>query len=136
MVKIGKTDVRAALKDFIKDEARKQQKGEMDKIMKEHYTDSYTDTCPYCNGLSTVLGSKYNENAKVETVKGKRYLVGDCQDCKKPVYVYVALTPPMSMLDSPSARGYFFTKEYVYGEQPTQQNASGESKMVGVIHRK
>ncbi len=114
MVKIAKTDVRSALRDILKDEMNKQQKSELNKMMEQRYRESYSEYCPYCERIATVDGTK--PETTTEEIKGKKYLVGKCPHCEKPLYVYVKMEPPASFLGEPSFTGYFFTKEHVHGE--------------------
>ena len=120
MVKYSKTDVRAAMKDVIRSEMAKQQKGEMDRQMEGLYAESYADECPYCQKLTEVNAPDIEEGkktAKIETVKEKKYLTDTCTKCGKKIYVRIVMSQPLSMLDAPSPRGYFFTEEYVMGDK-------------------
>ena len=122
MVRIAKTDVRSALRDILKDEMKKQQESELRERMDKAYSESYTDFCPYCKALIEVHGG--DEGVHEETVKNKRYLVKKCGKCEKDVYVRIVMTPPVSMLDTPGFRGFFYTREYVYGEPENKQEES------------
>jgi hypothetical protein len=137
MVKIAKTDVRAALRDILRDEMGKQQKAELDETMQNLYKESYTDECPYCKQLLWVMGT--DENVKLEEVGGKKYMVKACDNCKKKVYVKIVMTSPKSMLDTPGTRAYFFTKEYVYGEPeapvPLTEPSHERKKLNGGVWR-
>lgn len=113
MVKATKKDVRYAMTQIIDREMKKQQQAELKKMMDNLYKDSYTDRCNYCNHLATIDG-KDTENTRVEEIDKKKYLIGKCGSCSKELYVRIIMQPPASLLDSPSARGYFYTKEDVY----------------------
>lgn len=128
---IGKQDVRAAMHQYIKEEAEKQQKGEMKRMMDNLLKESYTDYCPYCSKITQVIGESHGGKAEIVEHGRDRYLVDDCQFCEKPVYVKVVMTPPLSMLDTPSSRGYFFTKDQVYGS--TMEIPAEKPKMTGSL---
>lgn len=113
MVKVGKQDIRYAMTSIIDREMKKQQKAELEEMMEKLYNGSYADNCPYCKRIVVVNGK--DENTRINEVNGKKYLIGACQFCKKEIYVRIVMQPPKSMLDSPSARGYFFSREDANG---------------------
>ena len=131
MVKIAKTDVRAALRDILKDEMSKQQKAELEETMQNIYKESYTEECPYCKNLIWVIGT--DEKVKTEEVRGNKYLVKSCDNCEKKVYVRIVMTSPKSMLDTPGTRAYFYTKEYAYGEEEPSLPVPEKKKLSGSI---
>jgi len=120
MVKVGKQDVRAVLKDIMHGEFEKQKKAEMDEFMAEQLEKSYSEYCK-CGKIVTIDG-KDKENTRIETVNGNRYLVGKCKFCGEEYYVEIRVQPPKSMLDIPTSRGYFHSKNQAYGIREEPEN--------------
>lgn len=133
MVKIGKTDIRGGIRDFVREESKKQQKAEMDRYMKRQFAESYTDHCPYCGTATMVEGEKYSNNATVKEIGTKKYMVAPCSSCEKDIYVYLALVPPKSLLDAPSIMAYFYTEDQVFHRDGGNKTADGEKKLMGVV---
>ena len=119
MVKIGKVDMRAALRDVVKSELDKQQKSDLAKELEKHYHASYSDYCQ-CGKIVTIDG-KDTENTKIETIKEKKYLVGKCSFCDAKHYVKVVIPPPVSLIDTPIPIGIFYTESQVNGTQETDK---------------
>lgn len=131
MVKVGKQDVRYAMTQIIDREMKKQQEAELKDTMDKLYKESYTDFCNYCKQITTVSGT--DENTKIEEAEGKKYLVCPCQHCKKDLYVRVVMQPPKSLLDTPSSRGYFYTKEEAYKLPPEPVKSDTKPRFTGRV---
>lgn len=110
MVKATKNDVRYAMSQIIDREMKKQQRAELKEMMDKLYSESYSEFCNYCKEIVSIDGSD-TENVKRVEIDKKEYLVGKCGSCGKELYVRIIMQSPKSLLDSPSARGYFYTKE-------------------------
>ena len=131
MVKVGKQDVRYAMTQIIDREMKKQQEAEIKEEMEKLYKESYSEFCPYCKQIATIDGSA--ETSRIENIRGKQYLTGKCQHCHKELYVRVVMQPPKSMLDRPSSRGYFYTKEQVHGLPAEPVKLQGKPILTGSI---
>lgn len=112
MVKIGKADLRASLRDVIKSEMDKQQEADIKKTLEKNLEGSYSEYCK-CGKIATINGK--DEKTKVEEVKGKKYLVGNCQFCNTKYYVRIEMQPPASFFDKPEPVGIFYTEHDLFG---------------------
>lgn len=127
MVKANQRDVRAALKDILSAELAKEHRATAKKQSEIFYNESYTDECPYCNALVSVVGK--NEGTERKTLHGKLYLVAPCKKCEKPVFVTLTILPPASMLGEPTVRASFVTEAVangtIEGQKPTVTKLKG-----------
>lgn len=130
-VKVGKNDIRYSMTQIIDREMKKQQQAEMKEQMDRLYEDSYAEYCGYCKQVTTIDGK--DENVKKVEIDKKTYLVGKCSHCEKELYVRIIMQPPKSLLDSPSARGYFFTREEAYKLPPEPVKSEQKTRFKGGI---
>ncbi len=132
-MKIAKTDVRHALRSILKEEMTKQQKADMEKMMEKQYEESYSDYCPYCNKIATVIGR--DETTEHKEINGKKYLVNKCNNCGKELYVHIIMQPPQSMLSEPTFMGLFYTKEQIYKLPEEENKPKIKPKLIGGIFK-
>jgi hypothetical protein len=135
-LRIGKQDVKSAMRDIIQQEMRKQQQADMEETIDQLYTESYADKCPYCGAVCMVDGKKFNPDAEVTVINGKKYLMGKCSECEKTVYVKVSMQSPKSMLDSPSPMGKFYTESHVTGNPEPETHTVIHGKRILPVGKK